>query len=89
MKTQLPPIFSSQLCTISPTIKFLSRSIPNLDSLCWCHPDEDFRDEAEQALNEQYDRQVADFYEDEREKAQALRQVFEGTLIAKLFEETY
>ena len=45
-------------------------------------------DEAEHALNEQYDRQIASFYEDEREKAQAMRQVFEENWIAKLFEET-
>ena len=88
VQTQLPPIFSSQLCTISPAIKFLSRSIPNLDSLCWCQADADFTDEAEQALNDQYDRQIADFYKDKQEKAQALKQVFEENLISKLFEET-
>jgi hypothetical protein len=62
----LPPIFSSQLCFKSRPI-FLSKSLPNLE-MVWCrNTAEDFTDEAEEALSEMYDRQICDFYEDERE----------------------
>ena len=43
-------------------------------------------DAAEQALNAQYDRQVADFYDIARTKAKGLRQVYEGICIAIMFE---
>ena len=36
----LPPIFSMQLRHKSRPIKFLSRSIPNFNSILWCPPDE-------------------------------------------------
>ena len=68
----LPPIFSSQLCLKSRRI-FLSDSLPNLDSVCWSKPDEDFTEEAEEALNDQYDRQIREFYEDERDRVHAAR----------------
>ena len=41
-------------------------------------------DEAEQALCDQYDRQIRVYYEEAREKARAVRQVFEENLIGKL-----
>ena len=70
---QLPPIFSSQLCHHSRRI-YLSNSLPNLDSICWSKPSKDFIDEAEEALAEQYDNQVKEFYLDERERVTALRE---------------
>ena len=68
----LPPIFGNQLCWKSRLFHF-SKSLPSLDKLCWCKPDYDFTDEAEEALNEQYDRQVREFYEDERDRVRASR----------------
>ena len=69
----LPPIFSSELCYKSPMIH-LSRSLPSLDSICWCKPDEDFVNDAEEALCDQYDREVRDFYLDERERVRAAKE---------------
>ena len=68
----LPPIFSSQFCHRSRPIH-LSNSLPCLDSVCWSKPDENFIDEAEEALNEQYDKQISQFYLDERERVRAAR----------------
>ena len=42
---------------------------------------------AEQALSDQYDRQVRAFYDDAREKAEAVRQVYDENLIGRLFKE--
>ena len=47
----LPPIFSMELRHKSKPIKFLSRSIPNFNSILWCPPDE-----AKEFLADQYDR---------------------------------
>jgi hypothetical protein len=69
----LPPIFSSQVCWKSRPLH-LSNSLPSLDSICWCKPNENFEDEAEEALVEQYDRQVHEFYEDERDRLLASRE---------------
>ena len=63
----LPPIFSSQLFHFSHSI-FLSNSLPNLNSICCSKPCEDFSDEAEKAIAKQHDRQVQEFYDDERER---------------------
>ena len=41
-------------------------------------------DEAEQALCDQYDRQIREYYEEAREKARAVRQVFDENLFAYL-----
>jgi chromosome segregation ATPase len=70
---KLPPIFSSQLCHHSRRI-YLSNSLPNLDSICWSKPSENFVDEAEEALAEQYDKQVKEFYLDERERVRAVHE---------------
>ena len=85
----LPPIFSSQLCHQTRRIHFLSNSLPNLSTISWVRvTDEDvLQDEAEQALCDQYDRQVQAYYDDAREKAEAVRQVFEENLIGRLFKE--
>jgi hypothetical protein len=65
----LPPIFSMQLCHKSRPIKFLSRSIPNFNSILWCPPDDDQIDEIEEFLADQYDREIEEFYLDAREEA--------------------
>ena len=67
---QLPPIFSSQLCHQSRPI-YLSNSVPKLESICWSKPSEHFIDEAEEALGEQYDRQVKEYYIDAKDRARA------------------
>ena len=41
---------------------------------------------AEQALNEQFDRQVNDFYKNAKAKAEAMRQVYEENCIGNLFK---
>ena len=84
----LPPIFGSQLCHKSKPILFMTRSVPNLATLSWVRrtEEETMRDEAEQALNEQFDRQISDYYEDAKIKAAAIRQLYEENAIGKLFE---
>ena len=67
----LPPIFSLQLFHHSKPIRFLSRSLPSLDSICWGKMNdtlEDLAEQAEEALNEQYDRGLREFYLDDRER---------------------
>ena len=48
----LPPIFSMQLCHRSCPIHFLSRSMPRLDSILWCPPDDEILDAAEEYPSE-------------------------------------
>ena len=85
----LPPIFGSKLCHRSKAVKFFSRSLPNLSTISWVRvTEEDIQEnEAEQALNNQYDRQVDEFYIDAKKKAEAVRQVYEENYIEKLFGE--
>ena len=85
----LPPIFNSQLCHHSKRILHLSNSLPNLHTIDWVKVslEDQIRDEAEQALSDQYDRQVENFYDEARNKARALREIYEENLISKLFEE--
>ena len=66
----LPPIFSSELCYRSRPI-FFSNSLPNLARMTQFLPTSDFNEEAEEALSEQHDRQVREFYLDERERVRA------------------
>ena len=65
----LPPIFSSQLCYKSRTIHFLSRSMPKLNSILWCPPEDGYLDSAEEFPAEQYDREIQEFYLEAREQA--------------------
>ena len=84
----LPPIFGSKLCHNSKAINLFSRSIPNLSTLTWVRVTEEDNilvEEAEQALNSQYDRQIDEFYIDAKKKAKAVREVFEENYIEKLF----
>ena len=84
----LPPIFGSQLCYRSKPIPYIAKSLPNLSTLSWVRvTEEDFMvDAAEQAINELYDNEVNEFYKDAKEKAGAIRQVYEANCIGKLFE---
>ena len=43
--------------------------------------------EAEEALNEQYDRQIEDYYREAKLQAESVRQVYEENGIGKLFDE--
>ena len=65
-----------------------ARSLPDLATVSWVKLTEEdiIKDEAEQALNEQYDKHVNDFYLDARAKAAAIRQIYEENSIQKLFE---
>jgi hypothetical protein len=75
VKMLLPPIFNSNLCHLTSKINFLSNSLPNLDTILWVEPDTTHQDEAEEALNNQYDRQIDDFYRTEQERIKAQREV--------------
>ena len=65
----LPPIFSMELRHKSRPINFLPRSMPNLNSILWCPPDDNFTDAAEEYLADQYDREIQEFYLDAQEQA--------------------
>ena len=65
----LPPIFSLQLCHATPPIKFLSRSLPRLDRIKWCQPEDYMVDEVDEFLNYQHDQEIKQFYEDAKTKA--------------------
>ena len=66
----LPPIFSYKFCLLTPRIKHLSNSLPNLDTVLWVNTTEEerLRDDAEEALAEHYDDQVKQFYLDQKEQ---------------------
>ena len=83
----LPPIFSSQLCVQSKPI-FMSKSLPDLATLIFVEDTEEtrIRDAAEEALNAQYDRKVARYYDDAISKAAALQRVYDDGDIRHLFE---
>ena len=85
----LPPIFNSQLCHQSKRLPYLSNSLPNLHTIDWVTVMEGdkIRDMAEEALCDQYDRQVEDFYHEARDKARALREIYSENIIRNLFEE--
>ena len=84
----LPPIFGSQLLQKSK-IQQLSRSLPNLSTLVWAKVTEDdlILEAAEEALNKQYDDRIEQFYEEAKAKATALREVYDGNCISKLFDD--
>ena len=83
----LPPIFGSKLCHKSKAINFMSLSLPNLSTVSWVNLTEEdiLEDAAEQAMNDQYDYQVEQFYIDAKKKAEDIAQVFEENYIEKLF----
>ena len=67
----LPPIFSSNLCNISPSFKFISRSLPNLNTILWVTPDTSYEDDAEEFLAEQHANMIKQMYRLRKEQAQA------------------
>ena len=81
----LPPIFGSQLCKRSKIIQHLSMSHPDLSIMRWVKftEEEIIADKAEQALNEQYDREISDFYKDAKITAENLRGILEDNGIEK------
>ena len=87
--TSLPPIFGSQLCKMTKPINFLSKSLPDISTLRWVMVTEEDRvmNAAEEALNQQYDRQVEEFYREKIKEAEAVCSVYEENGIGKLFEE--
>ena len=52
----------------------MSRSHPDLDTILWCQPDTNYEDAAEEALNEQYDWEIQDFYSLERDRLRSLKE---------------
>ena len=66
----LPPIFNSQLLYKTKPLKFLSKSLPSLDVICWASPT-DSEDDLDELLSDMYDQQVEDFYISERERLRA------------------
>ena len=44
-------------------------------------------DEAEQALNEQFDRQISDFYKEAKSKTELIRKHYEENAIGEHFED--
>ena len=85
---ELPPIFGSQLCQKRRAVNFLSGSLPDLSIFSWVKiTDEDIlREEAEQALNAQYDRRVEDFFEEAKRTATKLREIYREDVLANLFQ---
>ena len=71
ISSPLPPIFSSNLCHRTPPIKFLSSSLPNLNTILWVLPDTSYVDEAEEFLSYQHDNMVKLVYRLRKEQAQA------------------
>ena len=73
IKASLPPIFSSQLCHTTPPIHFLSRSLPRLDKIKWCQPEEYEVDEYDEYIYDQHKQNLKDFYEEARRESKAKR----------------
>ena len=78
----LPPIFGSKFCHQTKRI-FLSKSLPDLNSVCWVSTTEDdmLRDKADEALDYLYDMEVVTFYEIAKREAaeERSRRNFSGT----------
>ena len=70
----------------SKTINHITRSLPNL-SWVMVREEDIMQDEAEQALNEQFDRHISNFYKEAKSKAEAIRKLYEENAIGELFED--
>ena len=83
----LAPIFGSHLC-VKTKAPFLSKSLPDISTLVFVNISEEdkLRDAAEEALSNQYDRNIKDFYNDAKIKAANLRQIFDDNAIGQLFQ---
>ena len=82
----LPPIFGSQVCTQSKSI-FLSRSLPDISKVALVNitADDILQEAAEEALNAQYDEEINVFYEEARQKARKIRELYDENAIGELF----
>ena len=69
----LPIEMNTKLCYYSPHKKFMSNSLPSLYNVQWTTTD-DLLDAAEEALAEQYDREVQEFFRDEQERIKKLKE---------------
>ena len=85
----LPPIFGSQLLQKSK-VQHISKSLPNLSTLVWVTVTEDdlLLEAAEEALNKQYDDRIKQSYEEKKASSAALREVYDGNYISKLFDDS-
>ena len=78
----LPPMFNSQLFYHTKPVKFLSRSLPRLDSICWGPKiDDGIEEQIADAEAEMYDREIEEYYDSERERVQAERELQIGTKV--------
>ena len=82
----LPPIFGSQLCTQSKPI-FMTKSLPDVSKVVLVNVTEDdiLQEAAEEALNAQYDREIATYYEEAKLKATRMRELYDENAIGELF----
>ena len=69
----LPLEINTKLYYYSRHKKFISSSLPSLYNVQWTTSD-DLLDAAEEALAEQYDKQIQEFYEDEQDRIRKLKE---------------
>ena len=82
MTLPLPPMFNSQLFHHTKTVKFLSRSLPRLDSICWGPKiNNDIEEQIADVEAEMYEREIEEFYESEKERVQAKRELDDRTKV--------
>ena len=67
LTSPLPPLFGSKLCYYSRHFKTMSSSLPDLWNVEYTTTD-DMLDAAEDALAEEYEKEVDDFYLEEKER---------------------
>ena len=87
IEAPLPPLFNSCPVHTTKPVNFFSRSHPNLSQIYWTEATEEdiLEDEIQEMEMKQYDSEVKEFYHNSREKAKALREVYDDALIEKLF----
>ena len=69
----LPPLFGSKLCYYSRHFKSMSSSLPDLWNVNYTTSD-DLLDAAEEALAEEYEKEVDDFYLEEENRVKRLKE---------------
>ena len=69
----LPPIFGSKLCYYSRHLKSLSSSLPDLWNVKFTTTD-DLLDAAEEALADEYEKEVDNFYLEKKEMARKFKE---------------
>ena len=73
IQSPLPPLFGSKLCYYSRHLKSMSSSLPDLWNVKFTTTD-DLLDAAEEALAEEYEKEVDDFYLEEKERARKIEE---------------